>query len=193
MRLTRLIIKLFFIQALVLSCTEDTPVGTFNLSQEAQKYKIDSTITSFQMIDKNNITEGFYLEDYLNYYHEPWEDGLFEIYRVNYISVINNYYFEVNLRANDISSILSINWNNKTQFNYYFKTTEIYGEPKAPSLKFSDSIKIRNTMYYDIIEIDYTNSISKIKDESLIKAYVAGKKGLIKLERKDGNILERIN
>lgn len=193
MRLTRLIIKLFFIQALVLSCTEHTPVGTFNLSEEAQKYKIDSTITSFQMIDKNNITEGFYLDDVLSYYHEPWEDGLFEIYRVNYFSVINNYSFDVNLRADDISSTLNFNWNYKTNFYYDFKTTEIYGDPRAPSLKFSDSIKIRNTVYYDIIEIDYTNSVNKIKDESILKACVSGKKGLIKLVRKDGNILERIN
>lgn len=193
MKPIHLIIKLLCMCVLVLSCTTDTPEGTFSLSQEAQKYKIDTTITSFQMVDKNNITEEFYLDKHISYFHEPWENGLFEIYSTNYVSVINNYYFNIDLRADDIASTLSISWNYKSNLYYNFKTAEIYGEPKAPLIKLSDSIKIRNKMYYDIIEIDYTNEINKIKDEIPVKTYISGKKGLIKFIRKDGNILERIN
>jgi len=188
-----LIIKLLFIYSLITSCTTDTPEGTFSLSEVAQKYKIDPTITSFQMIDNNGITEQFYLNNYLSYYNEPWKNGLFEIYSIEYSSVLNNYNFNIELSADDISSILHISWNYNDYLYYDFKTTEIDGEATIPILKFYDSIQIHNTTYYDIIEIDYTNKINKIDNKTPIKTYISGKKGLIKLIRKDGNILERIN
>ncbi|WP_456376488.1 hypothetical protein [Lutibacter sp.] len=193
MKRIHLIIKFLFIYSLVVSCTPDEPEGIFSLSQEAQKYKIDTTITSFQMIDNNGITEQFYLRNYLSYYHEPWENGFFEIYSIEYSSVLNNYNFNIELRADDISSTLQINWNYNDYLYYDFKTTEIYGETTIPILKFYDSIQIQNIIYYDIIEIDYTNKVNKINSKTPIKTYISGEKGLIKLVRKDGNILERIN
>lgn len=186
------IIKLLFICTLLLSCTKDEPEGTFSLSPEAQKYKIDTTITSFQMIDNNGITEEFYINNINAYYHEPWTNGLFEIYNIDFSSAINNYNFIIELRADDISSTLKINWNYNDYLYYDFKTFEIYGEPTIATLKFYDSIQIKNTTYYDIIEIDYSNKINKIDSKTPIKTYISGKKGLIKLIRKDGNILERI-
>lgn len=177
----------------IVSCTPDEPEGIFNLSEEAQKYKIDTTITSFQMVDNNGITEQFYLNNHNSYYHEPWENGFLEIYSIEYSSVLNNYNFDVNLRADDISSTLTITWNYFDYFGYDFKDTAIYGEPTLPIVKFYESIQIQNTTYFDIIEIDYANKINKIGDKTPVKTYISGTKGLIKIIRKDGIILERIN
>lgn len=185
-------IKYLFLLFLIISCTPDEPKGTFSLSEEAQKYKIDSTITSFKMIDNNGITEQFYLNNYYSYYHEPWENGFFEIYNVEYSSVLNNYNFGIHLSSDDISNDLTVNWNYKDYLYYYFETTETYGDPTTPAIKFYDSTQIQNVTYFDIIEIDYTNSTNKINDKTPIKTYISGKKGLIKIVRKDGNILERI-
>lgn len=193
MKHIRLTIKVLFIAVIIYSCTPDEPEGIFNLSEAAQKYKIDTTITSFQMIDNNGLTEGFYLNNYNSYFHRPWANGLFEIYNLDYKSVLNNYNFTINLRADDISSTLSLNWNYNNYVYYDFKTTEVYGEKATPILKFYNSITIQNTIYYDIIEIDFSEKTHKIDDKTPVKTYISGEKGLIKLIRKDGVVLERIN
>ncbi|MCL7755147.1 hypothetical protein [Polaribacter sp. Z022] len=192
MKHIQLIIKYLFLLFLIASCTPDEPKGSFSLSEEAQKYKIDSTITSFKMIDNNGITEQFYLNNYYSYYHEPWKNGFFEIYNVEYSSVLNNYNLGIHLSSGDISNNLTINWNYQDYLYYYFETTETNGDPTTPDIKFYDSTQIQNVTYFDIIEIDYTNSINKVNDKTPIKTYISGKKGLIKIVRKDGNILERI-
>lgn len=193
MKHIHLITKYLLLLFLIGSCTPDEPIGVFNLSQKAQKYKIDSTITSFQMIDYNGITEQFYRNNYISYYHEPWEGGFFEIYSVEYKSVLNNYNFGIDLRADDISNSLHINWNYNNYLDYNFETAEIFGEPTKPSITFYNSTQVQNVTYYDIIEIDYTNNINEIDDKTPVKTYISGTKGLIKLIRKDGNILERVS
>jgi hypothetical protein len=192
MKHIHLIFKYLFLLILVVSCIPEEPEGTFNLSEEAQKYKIDSTITSFQMIDNNGITEQFYLSNFYSYYHEPWENGFFENYNVEYRSIINDYTLRIHLGADDISDDLNINWNGNYYVYYYFDSGETYGDPLTPDIKLHNSIVVQNVTYFNIIELDYTNNITKIDDKTPVKTYISGTKGLIKLIRKDGNILERI-
>lgn len=187
-----LIFKIFFIPFFIVSCIHDEPQGVFDLSEDAQKYKVDSTITSFQMIDNNGIKEEFYVNDFYSYYHEPWENGFFEIYNIEYTSTLNNYSLRINLNADDISSSLTINWNHNNYSYYYFDTNEIFGDPVNPIIKFHNSIQVQNATYFNIIEIDYTNNIKKIDNKTPVKTYISGNKGLIKFIRKDGVFLERI-
>ncbi len=187
------IIKGLFVFSLIIGCTKDEPKGVFDLSKAAQKYKIDTTITSFKMVDNNGITEQFYLYGHNSYYQEPWDNGFFEFYGVNYNSTLNNYYLDIDLRADDISSTLYVSWNYNDYLYYDFRYKETSGGSTAPVLKFYDSIQVRDIEYFDIIEVDYTDKIDKIDESTPVKTYISGKKGLIKLVRKDGNVLERIN
>ena len=154
MKHIHLIFKYLFLLILVVSCIPEEPEGTFNLSEEAQKYKIDSTITSFQMIDNNGITEQFYLSNFYSYYHEPWENGFFENYNVEYRSIINDYTLRIHLGADDISDDLNINWNGNYYVYYYFDSGETYGDPLTPDIKLHNSIVVQNVTYFNIIELN---------------------------------------
>ncbi len=184
-----LIISLLF----VLSCAKDTPTGVFDLSEEANKYKISNDITSFKMIDNNGITDLFRLRNFYTHHNEPWENGFFEVYNIEYQSIINNYYFNFKLDADDYSSMLTLNWNNNDYVYYYFKTEEIETDKIKPNIKFYDSIMVRGKRYYDIIEIDYSKNTSSLSNKTPVKTFISGKEGLIKIVRKDGIFLERID
>lgn len=51
---------------------------------------------------------------------------------------------------------------------------------------------VRGVKYQNIIEIDYTENANEIDKDTPVKTYISANKGLIKLERKDKIILERV-
>lgn len=190
MKLIQYLIKLF-ITFFLICCVPDEPQGTFELSKEANKFKIDTTVTSFKMIDNNGITEEFYITNTYTYFHEPWENGLFEHYEVEYSSVIYDLDLGIRLIADEIESSLVINWNYKDYVTFYFKTKEVYGDPITPNIKFYDSLTINNKTYFDILEINYVNRIGKLDSKTPKKTIFSGAFGLIKAELRNGSILER--
>lgn len=184
-----LIISFLFL----LGCVKDEPIGIFNLSEEASKYKIDGEITSFKMIDNNGITDLFRQENFSLYHHEPWEGGFFESYDIAYRSIINNYYFNLRLNADDYSSTMSFTWNQNNYVYYDFKYKETDSDGFKPVISFYKSMMIRGVNYKDIIELDYSKGVDKIQDNTPLKAFISGKKGLLKIVRKDGIVLERLS
>lgn len=95
------------------------------------------------------------------------------------------------LRANVENTDLEIEWNQKDRLVYNFGTKDIENGVEA-NIKFYDTLTVRGIKYQDIIEVDYTDKINEINDDTPVKTYISGNKGLIKLVRKDKIVLERI-
>jgi hypothetical protein len=181
--------------------------GTFYISDNAVKYEADTTITSFKMIDNNGITEEFDLsmddmiisyDSYgyhhffssLNWYKKP---AYGEAFIINYKSVLNNYSFNYTIRATGVYTLMEIEWNNidNNIFSYYFDERKVTSTLK-PTVTFLDTMEVRNVVYHNIIEIDYSKIDYLINNNTPVKTYIAGKDGLIKFERKDNVVFERI-
>ncbi|MDR2009391.1 MAG: hypothetical protein LBQ22_02790 [Bacteroidales bacterium] len=186
--------SLFIIVILGFSSCNNDLEGTFRLSDEAQKYLIDTTIISFRMEDNYGISEEFYQSNIFYQTHHffyPLEDAFLENFGISYSSSINRFYFMYVLRADTDHTSMEIEWNQKDMFTMNLNTKEItYGV--VPKVSFCDTMTVRNTNYYNIIEIDYTDNINKIDKDTPVKTYISGNKGLIKFIRKDGVILERV-
>lgn len=172
--------------------------GTFYISEEAQRYQIDTTIYSFKMVDNYGITEEFYMDKHIwytthHYFSEWGVDGTAfgETFGVAYFSVLNDFFFMYVLRADVESTDLEIEWNQRDRFVYNFGTKKVtYGV--APLISFYDSLVIRNIIYRRIIEVDYTSKLSKIDYNTPVKTYISGDKGLVKFIRKDNVVFERV-
>ena len=95
------------------------------------------------------------------------------------------------LRANVENTDLEIEWNQKDRLVYNFSTKDIETGVEA-NIKFYDTLTVRGIKYQDIIELDYTDKINEIDNDTPVKTYISGNKGLIKLVRKDKIVLERI-
>ncbi len=172
--------------------------GTFYISDEARKYQIDTTIISIKLIDNYGISEEFYLDQNIWYtthhYFSEWGsdgDAWGEAYGVAYNSSVNGFFFMFALRADVDNTDLEIEWNQRDRLVYNFKTQTIESEVVA-KINFYDTLTVRGIKYQNIIEVDYTDKINEIDDDTPVRTYISGDKGLIKIERKDGILLERI-
>jgi hypothetical protein len=191
----RILIPVVFI--FVISCGNKIE-GTFYISEEAQKYMIDTSINSFRMLDNNGVTEEFYLDKYswyaTHHYFSEWgTDGeaFGEAYGVAYHSVLNDFFFMFSLRADVEYTQLEIEWNQKDRFVYAFETGKFSSEVN-PLLLFYDSLTVNGVVYKDIIEVDYSKKMNEIDFNTPVKTYISGKQGLVKFQRKDSIIFERI-
>ncbi len=144
------------------------------------------------------MSETFYMDKdtwYVrhHYFSEWGTDGeaFGETFGVAYISTVNRFLFMFVLRADVEYTELDMEWNHKDRLVYNFADKSI--ENGVPArVKFYDTLTVRGVEYQDIIEIDYTNKINEIDIDTPVRYYISGSKGLIKFERKDGVILERV-
>jgi len=201
MRPIRLTIKLLYIilaGALLCSCGGDDLEGTYYLSDEAREYMIDTTVTSFRMVDNHGLTDEFYLDGYiwytLHHYFSEWGtegDAFGETFGVAYMSSVNDYSFMFVLRANVGYTELDVEWNQRDRLTYNFKSGKVtYGV--VPGIMFYDTMSVKGITYSNIIEIDYSGRVTEIDDNTPVKTYISGEKGLIKFIRKDNIVFERI-
>ncbi len=179
------------------TCGEDIE-GTFYLSKKSLKYQIDTTITSFTMIDSHGITESFYMDNRHwysthHYFNEWGVDGTAfgEVFGVAYHSTVNDYFFSFTLRADTDHTDMEIEWNQTDRITYDIENEMVtYGPPA--DVQFLDSLLIADTIYRDIIKIDFTGLEDKIQENTPLTTYLSGTTGLIKFERADGIISSRI-
>jgi hypothetical protein len=179
------------------SCGE-TIEGTFYLSEKAVKYQIDTTITSFTMIDDRGITENFYMDNRnwyaTHHYFMEWGvDGnaFGEVFGVAYHSVVNNYFFSFALRADTDHTDMEIEWNQADLLTFDVNNEMLtYGPPAH--IEFLDSLVIADTVYRDIIKIDFTGATGEIDQKTPLVTYLSGHTGLIKFERADGIVSKRL-
>lgn len=180
------------------SCGDDIE-GTFYISDAARKYQTDTNITSFTMVDNYGISDMFFLDQSVwytthNYFSEWGTDGKAwgETYGVAYYSSLNDFFFMFVLRADEDHTDLEVEWNQTDRMVYNLAKGKIESGTDA-DVKFYDSLAVRDIMYYDIIEIDYSDNINNIDDDTPVITYISGDKGLIKFTRKDDVCLERID
>ncbi|PCH73160.1 MAG: hypothetical protein COB98_10985 [Flavobacteriaceae bacterium] len=169
---------------------------TFYLSDEAVKYQIDTTITSFKMRDNHGMTEDFYLNEgaWYKIHHSVsgYGNGIYdESFGVAYSATLNNYFFMFVLRGNEEGSDLEVEWNQKDILRYNFGSKKnISGIPAKVS--FYDTLRVQGVLYHKIIEIDYSKHRDKIDYNTPVKTYISGEKGLIKFEKRNNVIVERV-
>lgn len=179
---------------LISSCGEELK-GTFNICDEAKKYMVDTTITSFKMVDNYGITETFYMHNSIWYaqhlYYYINGDAYFQHFGVAYTSVLNDYFFMFTMRADDQDTFMEIEWNQRERFGYYFKQKKIQATPK-PTMQFIDSIEINGVDYTDVLIIDYS-AVATLKDpKTPLTTYFAAGYGLVKVKINETITLERV-
>jgi hypothetical protein len=181
---------------LVNSCGGDIE-GTFYISDEARKYQIDTTITTMKFVDNFGISEAFVIDQNTWYtthhYFNEWGidgDAWGETFGVAYNSTVNGFFFMFVLRADVENTDLVIEWNQKDRLVYNFGTRSVEYGVEA-NIKFHDTLTVREIIYQDVIEVDYTEKINEIDNDTPVRTYISGNKGLIRFERKDNIILER--
>jgi len=172
--------------------------GRFHISEAARRYQIDTTITAFSMIDNNGITDEFVLDKQVwyathHYWHEWGVDGKAwgETYGVAYESTINNWHFMMVLRADVDHTDLEIEWNLTDRVTVDLLCVAIESG-NARAVHFSDSMTVAGVTYYDIIELDYTGREALIGNSTPVKTFISGRHGLVRIERKDGVVLNRV-
>lgn len=194
MKLIQSIINLFCgIAVICLSSCNDE--GTWYLSNEAERYIIDTSIVSFRMEDNYGMSEEFQqccnaMEQY-RYFFTSGECA-WEMYGITYSSSINNLLFEYRLLSDLNGTELEIWWNYRNILDYNIDAKKI-SEGFKPRVSFYDTLTVRNIVYENIIEIDYRKIIDELEPGTPQKIYISGKKGLIKLEFNNDIALERID
>jgi hypothetical protein len=193
----QLIIKCMVFPLLIslVSCGTDNPEGVYYFSDDARNYQFD-TVNSFQMIDNLGITEQFYVDNYTWYPRHYFFDqfgGLYcETFGIAYHSVLNDFFFLYLLKAEMDFTGLRVEWNQKDAVIYNFDENKIISTEIVPDVRFYDSLLVKDVIYSNIIEIDYTDNIGLIDENTPVKTYISGDKGLVKFIRKDGIIAERV-
>ncbi|MFA6403330.1 MAG: hypothetical protein WCX31_17160 [Salinivirgaceae bacterium] len=193
---TALLFSIFVSTGFLLACIDEVE-GTFYISDEALKYQIDTTITSFQMQDNFGITEGFYLDQNIwyathHYFSQVGNGATYiETFGVNYYSVLGNYSFMFVLRAQVEYTQMEIEWNQTDRISYNFNSKKVESGLKA-NISFFDSLSVRNHTYYRIIEVDFSTIANQIGPDTPLKIFISGNDGLIKFIRKEGIVVERI-
>mgnify|MGYP001096596509 CR=1 FL=1 len=195
-QLTIKLISVVSLLILVKSCGGDIE-GTFYISDEARKYQIDTTITTMKFVDNLGISESFVIDQYTWYtthhYFNEWGidgDAWGETFGVAYNSTVNGFFFMFVLRADVENTDLEIEWNQKDRLVYNFGTRSVESGVEA-NIKFHDTLTVREIIYQDVLEVDYTEKINEIDNDTPVITYISGNKGLIRFERKDNIILER--
>jgi len=173
------VIFFFFLLVLFNSCGEDI-TGTFYFSDEARKYQIDTTITSFKMIDNHGITDEFVMDKYnwyqTHHYFSQWGthgDASGETYGIAYNSVLNSYMFMYVLRADVDYTSLEIEWNQKDHFVYDFSSRKVISGI-VPLVSFYDSLLVRGVWFRNIIDIDYSGKVNEIDKDTPVRTYISG-------------------
>lgn len=189
---------LSFTLLLMYSCGNDIK-GTFYISDKAQKYEIDTTISTINFVDNNGISESFSLDDDIWYsthhYFTEWGtkgEAYGETYGLNYTSTVNRFFFMYVIRADVGYTTLEVEWNQTDRTEINFNTEQVESGVNA-EITFSDSLEVNGITYRNIIELDYSGNLDAIDDDTPVKTYISGDKGLIKFSRKDGVTFKRIN
>lgn len=182
---------------LFVRCGEELE-GDFYISDEARKYQTDTTLTSLRFIDNYGISEEFRMDQHLWYtthhYFSEWGiDGKArgETFGVAYTSTLNRFFFMYVLRASVGYTNLEIEWNQKDLLVYNMLTNKVENGVEA-EVSFIDSLFVRGIKYDDVIVVDYSKKIAEIDSNTPVKTYISGQKGLIRIERKDDVVLERV-
>lgn len=208
---------------LVSSCEEIEYIdgNKYYIVDDVRKYMVDTTQTSFDMTDNNQITETFYIEksgfNYLDrpYYHyfssfrgAGYIQGraYAENFNIAYKSRFSDYDLKFEITGwMDSVSILVVKWgedkveygkrefdDNDYWFVYDFARKKITSKLK-PEIIFHDSMTLKSKTYFDIIEIDFSKMSKTKRKNAPMKIYFAGKEGLIKFAPIDNIELVRNN
>ncbi|MFT6814744.1 MAG: hypothetical protein ACJAZ3_000637 [Sphingobacteriales bacterium] len=179
------------------SCKEKE-IKTIYLSNKALDYRIDTTISSFLMIDTNKISEEFSLvqDIFGNYQHQfisdLGHDVNLEIFKIEYLSAVNNLHIDYIFLASEEYTEFQINWNRKDLLTYNFDDKKVISGI-SPKVTFIDTMTVKGVTFNKIIEIDYSDKVNQIHSATPIITYIAAGKGLIKLVLTNGHVLERVN
>lgn len=195
------LILVLIIATFISSCCNNEVHGTFYISEQARKYMPDTTIQSFEMIDQNGITEGFYINDrhwysthlYMSQWGEPNRCGdgfATEDFGIAYSSTMNDYFLMITLRSDTDGTELELEWNQIDRVTYNIDKNEITSDQK-PSIEFISSIVIDDFKYDDVILFDFQEITNEININTPQKIYIAANYGLIKYELQNGIISER--
>lgn len=193
----QLIIKYLIFPLLIflVGCGGENPEGVYYFSDDARNYQFD-TVNSFKMIDNHGITEQFYVDNYSwyprHYFFDQFGGMYCETFGIAYHSALNDFFFFYLIRAEIDYTGLRVEWNQKDALIYNFNEKKITSTAIVPAIQFYDSLLVRDVIYSHIIEIDYTDNIDLIDENTPVKTYISGDKGLIKFIRKDEIIAERI-
>ncbi len=185
------------------SCCSNQIHGTFYIADEVRKYMPDTNILSFNMIDQNGITDGFYINEGAWYsthlYMSEWGEAnrcgdasFSESFGVAYSSSINSNFLIISMRAYPEGTELEMEWNQMDRAVYNFQTKEVTSEQK-PKIKFIESMEINGKTYTNIVLFDYRNILTKISYGTPSQIFIAEKYGLIKYNSQMGSNFEREN
>lgn len=192
------------------SCCKNEINGTFLVQEIDKKYFPDTTITSFNMIDDNGITDKFHIRNLgnnhrlLSRHSEPNRCGdgyVVEYYNVQYFSEINNFNLGIEIKNDFDGRFLTFEWNFLFYLVYNFDTkiaklnypytTE--GETDTttyyPNIVFLDSLNVFDVVYKDVIEIDLQEIVADNKVPK--KVYLASDTGLVQFVLKNGITYKR--
>ncbi len=153
--------------------------GMYYLADEARNYQIDTTVTSFKMIDNYGITEEYYMDGYQNQKHHYYYQGAGwygEIFDVTYRSVLNDYFFMFSLRALFGDTELWFEMNQQDIIIYNFNKRKVTSDI-TPAIHFYDSLLVKGIKYDYIIEIDYSDQMDDLYENTPVKTYISGDKG----------------
>jgi hypothetical protein len=185
---------LFVVSATICGCGCDSEKEMYQTAEIASKYQMNTRIESFKMVDSYGMTDKFYIGNYDNRITLVYTGTLYSAnYRTvgaDYMSTLNGYFFTFTIAISD-NVILNMGWNRRNGFEYDFITGKVSGNI-VPVVSFYDSLTVKGVTYQDIIEVDYSNRISDIDNNTPVKTYISGAIGLIKFIRKDGVVAERI-
>lgn len=204
-------ISLFII--LILSgCCKNKQDTFMYISDEAKMY-IPDTCEIFYMIDNYGITEPFQLTKSYNYYtneenyhnfivrYQSDEDRCgntttYEYFSIEYLSSLNNFFFNISIYPNIETNMLQINWNQYIYVSYTFETGEIEYqvsneiiEENLPLVTFIDNFELKDTIMNDVMYVDFSNVENT---ETPLKIYVAPHIGLVKYILRNDVEAERV-
>jgi len=198
--------------------TENIEGNRYYIDANSRKYMIDTTITSFTMVNNNGKTEKFKLDKYISlevpkqwyYYFEPFFGGgqlsgkaYAETIGVSFKSELYEYNFGYCITGSIFETKMNVDWrpvvfdreknnvveSNSLEFNLISKKVTSYFKPKVT---LHNQLEVQTVTYKDVIEINYSGMEKHIIPETPRIAYFAGKYGLIKLVKQDGTVLERV-
>lgn len=167
--------------------------GTFYLMDDVNAYMIDTTSVPQYFMSQDSISECFtYNPVYSGTHHYFMEWGMDgdawgEMFSMHLHSSLNSYRFEYTLWAGTDDTDLLLDWGGK-YFYYSFMEKKITSHNVACDINFQDSILIDNTIYYHIIEVNYSEDDSPDMPQDLI---ISGEQGLLRFSFANGVVYTR--
>ena len=181
------------------SCCKSDLHGTYTFDSLAKQYILDTTITSFTMIDNKGFKESFVSGEgnHTSFYQGGDLDRcgvefLMQTFSLSYVSTVNNYTFEYHLSAalDDNGPRIDIFWySHRKSFDisFYPETGETYsGYENGHELTNLESMTVQGKVYHNVMKVKLWDS------EDTWTLYIARPEGLIKLVRPDGIYSERL-